>query len=129
MTAAFGTRISRPRSPLFSTSSAVITLVTLAIGRFVFTWRPHRTWPVAASASTAPLAFTPLGAPVTLIAGRTAGLAAGLDGAGGAGTLVGAPAVAAGRGTGGAWAATVGAHATTAPIMAAPTISPAIRPA
>src|SRR5262249_38944744 len=36
--------------------------------------RPHRTWPVAASASTAPLAFTPPGAPVTWIAGLTDGL-------------------------------------------------------
>ena len=128
MTAAFGTRISRPRSPLFSTSRAVITLVTLAIGRCVFTSRPHRTWPVAASASTAPLAFTPPGAPVTLIAGRTDGRAAGRDGEGGAGTLVPAAAVAAGRGTAGAWAATVGAHATTPPIMAVPAINPAIRP-
>jgi hypothetical protein len=74
------------------------------------------------------LAFTPLGAPVTLIAGRAAGEAAGRDGEGGAGTLVPAAAAAAGRGTGGAWAATVGAHATTPPIMAAPAISPVIRP-
>ncbi len=35
-------------------------------------------WPVAASASTAPLAFTPPGAPVTWIAGLTDGR--GLDG-------------------------------------------------
>ena len=128
MTAAFGTLISRPRSPRFSTSRAVITLVTLAIGRCVFTSRPHRTWPVAASASTAPLAFTPPGAPVTLIAGRMAGVATGRDGEGAAGTLVPTPAAAAGEGSGGAWAATVGAHATTPPVMAAPAINPAIRP-
>src|SRR3984957_9574750 len=131
MTAAFGTLISRPRSPRSSTSRAVITLVTLAIGRRVFTSRPHRTCPVAASASTAPLAFTPPGAPVTLIAGRMAGLATGRDGEGGAGTLVPTPAAAAaaaGWGIGGAWAATVGAHATTPPVMAAPAIHPAIPP-
>src|SRR5580693_2742845 len=128
MTAAFGTLISRPRSPPFSTSRAVITLVTLAIGSRVFTSRPHRTWPVAASASTAPLAFTPPGAPVTLIAGRMAGLATRRDGEGGTGTLVPAPAAAAGGGSGGAWGATWGAHATTPPVMAAPAINPAIRP-
>src|ERR1700722_9634368 len=126
MTAAFGTLISRPRSPLFSTSRAVITLVTLAIGRCVFTSRPHRIWPVAASASTAPLAFTPRGAPVTLIARRMAGRGAGRDGEGMAGTPVPARATA-GRGAGGAWAATVGAHATTPPIRAAAAASPAIR--
>ena len=67
--AAFGTWISRPRSPLSSTSRAVITLVMLAMGRSVSMPRPHSTWPVAASASAALLAFTPPGAPVTLITG------------------------------------------------------------
>ena len=83
---------------------------------------------MAASASTAPLAFTLLGAPVTLIAGWMAGLAHRLR----SGTAWPGPASAArrrgrGRGAGGAWAATVGPHATTPPIMAAPAISPAIR--
>src|ERR1700722_1173420 len=116
MTAAFGTLISRPRSPLFTTSRAVIPLVTLAIGRCVFTSRPHRTWPVAASASTAPLAFTPPGAPVTLIARRMAGLAAGWDGEGAAGTRVPAPAIAAGLGASGRWAAAGDVHAETPPM-------------
>src|SRR5947208_13555956 len=48
------------------------------MGRSVPRSRPHSTWPVAASASTAPLAFTPPGAPVTWITGLTDGL--GLDG-------------------------------------------------
>src|SRR4029079_10468751 len=57
--------------------------------------RPHRIWPVAASASTAPLAFTPPGAPATWIAGLTDGLgwggvAGGLGWDGVAGGLVGA---------------------------------------
>src|SRR5580704_3634090 len=59
--------------PLSSTTRAVITLVTLAIGRSMFRPRPHSTWPVAASASTAPLAFTPRGAPVTSITGLAGG--------------------------------------------------------
>jgi len=55
------------------TSRAVITLVTLAIGRSVSKPRLHNTWPVRASASTAPLAFTPCGAPVTSITGPAGG--------------------------------------------------------
>ena len=47
--------------------------MTLAIGRSVSTSRPHNTWPVAASASTAPLAFTPPGAPATSIIGLADG--------------------------------------------------------
>ena len=82
MNAAFGTRIWRPRSPLSSTSRAVITLVTLAIGRSVSGSRAHKTWPVAASASTAPLALTPPGAPLTWITGLADGR--GLDGVAGA---------------------------------------------
>src|ERR1700744_3570945 len=42
-----------------------MTLVTLAMGRSVSTSRPHRTWPVSASTTIAPLALTPLGTPVT----------------------------------------------------------------
>src|SRR5690349_24968922 len=56
------------------------------MGRSVPRSRPHRIWPVAASASTAPLACTPPGAPATWITGLTDGL--GWDGA--AGGLVGA---------------------------------------
>jgi hypothetical protein len=44
-------------------------LVTLAIGRWVLAAWAHSTWPVAASASTAPSALTPPGAPATSIAG------------------------------------------------------------
>src|SRR6476469_224914 len=71
------------------------------MGRSVPRSRPHRIWPVAASASTAPLAFTPPGAPVTWIAGLTdgrgLGLGLGLEGV--AGGCVGAIAAClAGRG-------------------------------
>src|ERR1700722_3824267 len=55
--------------PLSRTTRAVITLVTLAMGRSVFIPRLHSTWPVAASARIAPLAFTPCGVPVTSISG------------------------------------------------------------
>src|SRR5689334_15579111 len=51
-----------------------MTLVTLAMGRSVSRSRLHSTWPVAASASTAPLALTFLGAPVTWICGEMDGL-------------------------------------------------------
>src|ERR1019366_1168164 len=64
-----GSCLSRP--PAWRTSKAVITLVTLAMGRSVAASRLHRTWPVAASTRIAPLAFTPAGAPATVIAGRT----------------------------------------------------------
>jgi hypothetical protein len=55
-----------------------MTLVTLAMGRSVPGSRLQRTWPVDASAMTAPLALTPPGAPVTWIAGVTDGLGLGL---------------------------------------------------
>src|ERR1039457_1881612 len=55
-----GSCLSRP--PAWRTSKAVITLVTLAMGRSVAASRLHRTWPVAASTRIAPLAFTPAGA-------------------------------------------------------------------
>src|SRR5580692_9487076 len=80
--------ISRPRSPLWSTSRAVITLVMLAMGRSVSVSRPHSTWPVAASASTAPLALTPPGAPVTTIIGLGDGLGGGPRSDGEAGARV-----------------------------------------
>src|SRR5450759_4314246 len=64
-----GSCLSRP--PAWRTSKAVITLVTLAMGRSVAASRLHRTWPVAASTRIAPLAFTPAGVPATVIAGRT----------------------------------------------------------
>src|SRR5579859_6058261 len=69
---------------LSRTTRAVITLVTLAMGRSVVIPRPHSTWPVAASARIAPLAFTPRGAPVTSISGPAGevlglGRAAGVD--------------------------------------------------
>src|SRR5690348_3054795 len=44
------------------------------MGRSVSRSRLHSTWPVAASASTAPLALTFLGTPVTWICGVTDGL-------------------------------------------------------
>jgi hypothetical protein len=53
--------IRRVRPPACSTSSAVITLVMLAIGRSVLSWRLHSMVPVLASSSAAPLASTPPG--------------------------------------------------------------------
>src|ERR1700735_235225 len=67
---AFGTRIFLFRSPARITTSAVITLVMLPIGRSVSTPRLHSSVPVAASASTAPLALTRRGQPVTWLAGE-----------------------------------------------------------
>src|SRR5689334_12204333 len=54
------------------------------MGRSALRSRLHSTWPVAASASTAPLAFTLPGAPATWICGETDGLgvAGGADGRG-----------------------------------------------
>src|ERR1700734_2779626 len=66
-------RICWLRLPLWSTSRAVITFVTLAMGRSVVSPRPHRIWPVVASARIAPLAFTPPGVPVTWITGPAGG--------------------------------------------------------
>src|ERR1700691_5061458 len=54
--------IVRLRSPALMTTSAVITLVMLPIGRSVFASRLHRTVPVDVSAMAAALACTPLGA-------------------------------------------------------------------
>src|ERR1700683_4885479 len=54
--------IVRVRSPALITTSAVITLVMLPIGRSVFSSRLHRTVPVDPSAIAAALACTPLGA-------------------------------------------------------------------
>src|ERR1700735_4419264 len=91
---AFGTRIFLFRSPARITTSAVITLVMLPIGRSVSSPRLHSSVPVAASASTAPLAFTRRGMPVTGLAGEAGA------GAGEAGPAAGAadrPAGAAGR--------------------------------
>ena len=59
--------IFRLRSPALITTSAVITLVMLAIGSSVFRSRLHSTWPVPATAMAAALASTPLG-PVTALA-------------------------------------------------------------
>src|SRR5258708_20306438 len=60
---ALGTWICRPRFPARITTSAVITFVMLPIGLSVSRSRLHSRLPVAAFASTPPLAFTPLGAP------------------------------------------------------------------
>src|ERR1700761_796016 len=110
-----------------------MTLVMLAIGRSVSGARCHSNWPVLASARMAPLAFTPLGAPLTLIVGLAsecradgrvalgvgvllAGLAGGLDGR-----------VSAGRG---AWAVAeplAPSHAATAPTPMAARATTAIR--
>src|SRR5215471_2810882 len=83
MTAA-GTRISRPRSPARITTSAVMTFVMLPIGRSLSGSRLHSSVPVAASASTAPLAFTLRSALTTglgVAAGPVAALGDGLAGA------------------------------------------------
>src|SRR5579875_3698921 len=111
-------------SPLCSTSSAVITLVTLAIGRWVVAWRAHSTWPVLASASTAPFAFTPPGAPAVLICGLADGLGDGVTA-----TRVGL-AVAAGVCAGRDPCDVAGAaHAATIPTLTIPTVSETTRAA
>ena len=85
---AFGTRILRLRSPALITTSAVITLVTLPMGRSVFRSRLHSTVPVAASATTPPLALTARGAPVTRIP-TSAALGGVGDGLGASGQVTG----------------------------------------
>src|ERR1700689_477422 len=60
--------IVRVRSPALMTTTAVITLVMLPIGRSVFSSRLHRTVPVDVSAMAAALACTPLGAPDLAVA-------------------------------------------------------------
>src|SRR5215475_12366226 len=60
-----GTLILRPRFPASITTSAVMTLVTLPIGRLVPASRLHSRWPVLPSASSAPGARTPAGAAAT----------------------------------------------------------------
>ena len=57
-----GTVITRLRSPASMTTYAVITLVTLPIGRSLTDDRLHRSAPVAAFASSAHGARTPAGA-------------------------------------------------------------------
>src|ERR1700729_4173958 len=57
-----GTVITRLRSPASMTAYAVITLVTLPIGRSLTDERLHRSAPVAAFASSAHGARTPAGA-------------------------------------------------------------------
>src|SRR3982074_561994 len=77
---AFGTWICRPRFPARITTSAVMTFVMLPIGLSAPRSRLHTRPPVAAFASTPPLAFSPVGAPVTCTprgAGRSACLAEG----------------------------------------------------
>src|SRR5689334_24852444 len=92
------------------------------MGRSVPRSRPHRIWPVAASASTAPLAFTPPGAPVTWITGLTDGL--GWDGV--ADGRVGAIAAClAGRGLS---FPAAGAQAATPTAITATAVSETIRP-
>src|SRR4029077_15088988 len=56
-----GTVIRRLRWPALITTSAVITLVMLAIGTSVFRSRLHSTWPLDATAIAAALACTPAG--------------------------------------------------------------------
>src|SRR5215472_16243507 len=95
------------------------------MGRSVSRSRLHSTWPLAASASTAPLAFTPVGAPVTWITG----LADGRDGVGVAGGRVPAVAVvaaclAAGRELP---PPAAGAQAATPPAMTVTAVSETIR--
>ena len=95
--------------------------MTLAIGRSVSISRPHSTWPVAASASTAPLAFTPPGAPATWITGLADGLG---DGVADGRVLAGEACMAAGCGLS---PPAAGAHAVTPPAMTATTVSQTIR--
>src|SRR5712672_400478 len=54
--------MTRPRPPARSTTSAVMTLVMLAIGRLVSSARLHSTVPVEAFSTAAPLACTAGGA-------------------------------------------------------------------
>src|SRR5689334_7777109 len=97
-----------------------MTLVTLAMGRSVSRSRLHSTWPEAASASTAPLALTFLGAPVTWICGVTEGLGV-ADGRGVA-------AIVASLAAGLAWPpAVVAEQAVRLPAMAAAAVSETIR--
>ena len=106
-------------------------MVTLAIGRSVARSRPHSSWPLAASASTAPLAFTPPGVPVTWITGLAGGrgradAAGGREGASAAGS--GVPAVAACLAEGrGCSPLAAGAHAATPTAMTATAGSETIR--
>src|ERR1700732_2087025 len=75
---AFGTWTCRSRYPARITTSAVMIFVMLPIGLSVPRSRLPRRPPVAAFASTPPLAFPPFGAPVTCTpggAGREAGVA------------------------------------------------------
>src|SRR5690348_835837 len=99
-----------------------MTLVTLAMGRSALRSRLHSTWPVAASASTAPLALTFLGAPATWIRGE-------MDGLGVAGVADGrGVAVVASRAAGLAWPPAVAAEqAVRLPAVAAAAISETIR--
>src|SRR5215467_11566055 len=82
VSAAAETVIFRARFPAWITTSAVMTLVTLPIGRLVLGSRPHSFWPVPASARSAPSAWTPAGAAAagpllaSGAAGRTLGLGA-----------------------------------------------------
>ena len=62
-TAAAGTVSTWPRCPARSTTSAVMTLVMLPIGRLVSRPRLHSSAPVAAFSSAAPFAWTAGGAP------------------------------------------------------------------
>src|SRR4051794_32266138 len=93
------------------------------MGRSALRSRLHSTWPVAASASTAPLAFTPLGAPATWICGETEGLGL-ADGADERGEAVLVARSAAGL----CWSPAVAAEqAVTLPTMAAAAVSATIR--
>src|SRR5215467_10388181 len=82
LTADAGTLILRLKFPAWITTSAVMTLVTLPIGRLVPASRPHSFWPVPGSARSAPSARTPAGAAAagpllaSGAAGRTLGLGA-----------------------------------------------------
>src|SRR5262245_31913486 len=80
LTADAGTLILRLRFPAWITTSAVMTLVTLPIGRLVPAARPHSFWPVPGSARSAPSARTPAGAAAVgpLLASGAAGRALGL---------------------------------------------------
>src|SRR5580700_7121675 len=57
----FGTVIVRSRSPALITTSAVMTLTMLPIGRSVLRSRLHKILPVAALARAAPLTLIPEG--------------------------------------------------------------------
>src|SRR3954452_23994475 len=103
-----------------------MTLVTLAMGRSVPRSRLHSSWPVAASARTAPLALIPLGAPDAWMAGVTDGLGLAVAADGRAVPLVALVALVASLAAGWSWPA-ADVQAVTPAVMTATAVSATIR--